>query len=304
MCCKTGYRTDVPVQNKSAKGGVPHLFGGALISPKKYRTIWGVAAIVSQYRAIWGHSLIFFSLLFGFPWCFWCSFFPCCFVFFSLVFVCFPWCFFPWSLLLPWTVVSLHMQSLIQPADPWFLWPSRNASQSNLTAVYIYIYFFFCNPFFEFGPFELPTQHPNHNHHIVQFQKAYPHCLSHPEHNTKTNQLPTGCLPGVLKFKLPVSQLGWLCKLLCPIPNLSCLSTSLAPFSTSVTDEVCNWTHDSPILAPSLAFMLLHLQRGRWLLFLGNQHWLNSYLNQQAAALAVPPCNKIWPAWKCSWPEG
>ena len=36
-------------------GGVSHLFGGVLTSLKKYRAIWGIAAIVSQYRAIWGH---------------------------------------------------------------------------------------------------------------------------------------------------------------------------------------------------------------------------------------------------------
>ena len=42
----------------SAKGGMcpmSHHFGGVLISLKKYRAIWGIAAIVSQYRAIWGH---------------------------------------------------------------------------------------------------------------------------------------------------------------------------------------------------------------------------------------------------------
>ena len=37
------------------QGGVSHYFGGVLISLKKYRAIWGIAAIVSQYRAIWGH---------------------------------------------------------------------------------------------------------------------------------------------------------------------------------------------------------------------------------------------------------
>ena len=36
-------------------GGVSHHFGGVLTSLKKYRAIWGIAAIVSQYRAIWGH---------------------------------------------------------------------------------------------------------------------------------------------------------------------------------------------------------------------------------------------------------
>ena len=37
------------------QGGVSHHFGGVLTSLKKYRAIWGIAAIVSQYRAIWGH---------------------------------------------------------------------------------------------------------------------------------------------------------------------------------------------------------------------------------------------------------
>ena len=45
MClCETKYQ-----------GGVSHHFGGVLTSLKKYRAIWGIAAIVSQYRAIWGH---------------------------------------------------------------------------------------------------------------------------------------------------------------------------------------------------------------------------------------------------------
>ena len=45
MClCKTKYQV-----------GVSHHFGGLLNSLKKYRAIWGIAAIVSQYRAIWGH---------------------------------------------------------------------------------------------------------------------------------------------------------------------------------------------------------------------------------------------------------
>ena len=39
----------------SSKGGGSHLCGGVLISLKRYRAIWGIAAIVSQYRAIWGH---------------------------------------------------------------------------------------------------------------------------------------------------------------------------------------------------------------------------------------------------------
>ena len=45
MClCETKYQ-----------GGVSHHFGGVLTSLKKYRAIWSIAAIVSQYRAIWGH---------------------------------------------------------------------------------------------------------------------------------------------------------------------------------------------------------------------------------------------------------
>ena len=42
---------------KDQGGGVSHHFGGTLNSLKKYRAIWGIAAIVSQYRAIWGHDL-------------------------------------------------------------------------------------------------------------------------------------------------------------------------------------------------------------------------------------------------------
>ena len=38
------------------KGGVSHHFGGAPSSLKKYRAIWGIAAIVSQHRAIWALS--------------------------------------------------------------------------------------------------------------------------------------------------------------------------------------------------------------------------------------------------------
>ena len=42
MClCKTKYH-----------GGVSHHFGELLTSLKKYRAIWGIAAIVSQHRAI------------------------------------------------------------------------------------------------------------------------------------------------------------------------------------------------------------------------------------------------------------
>ena len=45
MClCETKYQE-----------GVSHHVGGVLNSLKKYRAIWGIAAIVSQYRAIRGH---------------------------------------------------------------------------------------------------------------------------------------------------------------------------------------------------------------------------------------------------------
>ena len=54
ICCKMGDRRYVPVQNYVPRG-VSHHFGGVLTSLKKYRAIWGIAAIVSQYRAIWGH---------------------------------------------------------------------------------------------------------------------------------------------------------------------------------------------------------------------------------------------------------
>ena len=48
MClCKIKYQ-----------GGALHHLGGMLNSLKKYRVIWGIAAIVSQYRAIWGHYLV------------------------------------------------------------------------------------------------------------------------------------------------------------------------------------------------------------------------------------------------------
>ena len=38
-------------------GGIAPFWGAAKTSLKKYRAIWGIAAIVSdsQYRAIWGH---------------------------------------------------------------------------------------------------------------------------------------------------------------------------------------------------------------------------------------------------------
>ena len=40
--------------------GVSHHLGGVLTSLRKYRAIWGIAAIVSQYRAIWDHILPLF----------------------------------------------------------------------------------------------------------------------------------------------------------------------------------------------------------------------------------------------------
>ena len=36
-------------------GGVSQRFGELQTSLEKYRAIWGIAAIVSQYRAVWGH---------------------------------------------------------------------------------------------------------------------------------------------------------------------------------------------------------------------------------------------------------
>ena len=66
--CFHGYRTIIAryvakwgiaqvclCKTKVPRGGVSHHFGGVLTSLKKYRVIWGIAAIVSQYRAIWGH---------------------------------------------------------------------------------------------------------------------------------------------------------------------------------------------------------------------------------------------------------
>ena len=38
------------------QGSVSHHFGGVLTCLKRYRALWGIAAIVSQYRAIWGHQ--------------------------------------------------------------------------------------------------------------------------------------------------------------------------------------------------------------------------------------------------------
>ena len=66
--CFMGYRTIIAryvakwgiaqmcLCESQYQGGVSHHFGGVLISLKKYRAIWGIAAIVSQYRAIWGHK--------------------------------------------------------------------------------------------------------------------------------------------------------------------------------------------------------------------------------------------------------
>ena len=45
----------VCVKLSTKGGGASHHFGGVLTSLQKYRVIWGVAAIVSQYRAIWAH---------------------------------------------------------------------------------------------------------------------------------------------------------------------------------------------------------------------------------------------------------
>ena len=39
----------------SSKGGYRTILGLCQPPLKKYRAIWGIAAIVSQYRAIWGH---------------------------------------------------------------------------------------------------------------------------------------------------------------------------------------------------------------------------------------------------------
>ena len=45
MClCETKYQ-----------GRASRHFGDLLVSLKKYRAIWGIAAILSHYRAIWGH---------------------------------------------------------------------------------------------------------------------------------------------------------------------------------------------------------------------------------------------------------
>ena len=38
------------------QGGYRTILGGVLTSLKRYRAIWGIAAIVSQYRAMWGHN--------------------------------------------------------------------------------------------------------------------------------------------------------------------------------------------------------------------------------------------------------
>ena len=65
--CFMGYRTIIAryvakrVSHRCAfvklsnNGGYRTIFGGVPTSLKKYRAIWGIAAIVSQYREIWGH---------------------------------------------------------------------------------------------------------------------------------------------------------------------------------------------------------------------------------------------------------
>ena len=45
----------IPERTKLSNRSVATHFGGVLTSLKKYRAIWGIAAIVSQYRAIWCH---------------------------------------------------------------------------------------------------------------------------------------------------------------------------------------------------------------------------------------------------------
>ena len=48
---QNGVSHKCPCVKLSTKGGVSHHLGGVLTSLKKYRAIWGIAAIVSQYRA-------------------------------------------------------------------------------------------------------------------------------------------------------------------------------------------------------------------------------------------------------------
>ena len=64
--CFCGYRTIIAryvakwgiaqmcLCETKCQGGASHHFGEVLTSLKKYRAMWGIAAIVSQYRAIWG----------------------------------------------------------------------------------------------------------------------------------------------------------------------------------------------------------------------------------------------------------
>ena len=53
----------------SAQGGITPNFGEGLPSLKKYRAIWGIAAIVLQCRVIWGRPF-----LSGLPGCCWSLF--------------------------------------------------------------------------------------------------------------------------------------------------------------------------------------------------------------------------------------
>ena len=60
-------------ENKCQGVGVSHHFGGVLTSLKKYRAIWGIAAIVSQYRANMGPLRTFEALLPKFKRIYLCS---------------------------------------------------------------------------------------------------------------------------------------------------------------------------------------------------------------------------------------
>ena len=55
ICCSKWGIAQMCLCESKYQGGVSHHFGGGLTSLKKYRAIWGIAAIVSQYRAMWGH---------------------------------------------------------------------------------------------------------------------------------------------------------------------------------------------------------------------------------------------------------
>ena len=43
---------------QSTEGEISHHFGGVLACLTRYRLIWGIAAIVSQYLAMWCHYFI------------------------------------------------------------------------------------------------------------------------------------------------------------------------------------------------------------------------------------------------------